>query len=283
MGASQPPRQYVGRTVSFQAATASTDSSYDQPVEFLWEFGDDELAEGSSVSHIYSTSGEYEVTLTTFNEDGNTATASKNVVIQAEPKQSDPPPDKPKPPSPPPPDDPEPPPPDEPDPPPPDEPKEPDPPKFLTFGPGTKIVGVDIQPGTYRTRVSDERCVWHRLSGFGGTFDELIQMDITEGFEVVTILSSDRGFDSGGCSTWTTDLSRVTASPTSPFSKGTFIVGVDVAPGLWRSEGDCYWHRLSGFTGTFDELIAIDNSELVQISSTDRGFNSSCNQWVKIQ
>lgn len=253
----QPPEQVAGSVVGFQAVTAIMDRSYDEPIEFLWEFGDGQSTQGSSVNHIYSNAGEYTVQLKTVDLDGDSATATKTVIIKAKPAPPDPPSEKPEPP--------------------------PPPPTYRTFGPGTKIVGVDIQSGTYRTRIADEFCSWKRLSGFGGTFDEIIDMDIVEGYSIVTILPTDAGFDSDGCSTWTTDLSSITTNPTSPFSEGVFFVGSDVAPGLWRSEGNCFWRRLSGFTGSFDEIIAIDDSEFVEISNTDKGFKSSCKLWKKVQ
>jgi hypothetical protein len=158
-----------------------------------------------------------------------------------------------------------------------------------SFGTGVKVVGADIQPGTYRSNNPGSGCYWARLSGFGGTLAEIIANDNAIGPAVVTIAPTDKGFNSTRCATWTQDLSPVTTSPVAPFGDGTFIVGTDVAPGLWRSQGgtSCYWERLRGFGGTLDDITANENagaSGLVQISESDKGFSSSrCGTWTKVQ
>lgn len=67
---------------------------------------------------------------------------------------------------------------------------------------GTLIVGRDVRAGTYR---SDSRdfCYWARLKGFGGELADIIANDIREGSSVVTIRSTDEGFASSSCGTWT--------------------------------------------------------------------------------
>ena len=76
----------------------------------------------------------------------------------------------------------------------------------------------------------------------------------------MTISPTDKGFRTEGCGTWTSDLSPITSSPTAPLVGGTYFVGSDIAPGTWRSSGGtgCYWARLSGFSGTSDDIIAND-------------------------
>lgn len=157
-----------------------------------------------------------------------------------------------------------------------------------SFGSGVKLVGTDVKAGTYRTRTAPDGCYWERLSGLGGTMDEIIANEIATGYAVVTIAPSDVAFDSSRCGTWSSDLSAVTASRTS-FGEGTFIVGTDMQPGRYRSsEGDgCYWERLSGFGGTPDEIIANDIASgpgIVDIAPGDVGFRSSrCGTWSLVQ
>lgn len=158
-----------------------------------------------------------------------------------------------------------------------------------SFGDGTFRVGIDIAPGTYRNSDSSQGCYWERLSGFGGTLDEIIANNFTRARQVVTISPSDAGFSSEGCGQWSQELSPITPSPTDPFSDGIYIVGADIAPGLWRnsdSSGFCYWARLSGFGGTLDEIIANRLSESIQtvrIAATDRGFETNgCGVWTRI-
>jgi len=150
-------------------------------------------------------------------------------------------------------------------------------------------VGTDIAPGTYRNSSSSGGCYWERLSGFGGSFDEIIANGLATYRQVVTIKEMDTGFSSTDCGTWSQDLSPVTESPTTPFSDGMYLVSVDIEPGTWRNDGstNCYWARLSGFTGDFEEIIAnglSDDPQIVTISASDAGFESNdCGMWSKTQ
>ena len=163
-------------------------------------------------------------------------------------------------------------------------------PQARTFGAGTKVVGVDIQPGTYRTRSGTSMCYWERLKGFGGSIlEDIIANELTSHPTIVTISPTDKGFKSSGCATWTDDLSAITSSPNADFGPGTYIVGTDIAPGTWGSSGGdlCYWERLRGFGGgTISDIIANDLSPtraIVTISPGDTGFSSTgCGLWSKL-
>lgn len=157
-----------------------------------------------------------------------------------------------------------------------------------SFGEGIKIVGNEIKAGTYRS-MGGSACYWERLSGFGGTLDEILANENANGPTVVTIAPTDKGFDSSGCGVWTQDLTPIRSNPTATFGNGTFIVNKDVAPGTWRSSGSdsCYWARLTGFSGELEDIIANDNvtgPAIVAIGAGDIGFVSSdCGTWTKIQ
>lgn len=69
------------------------------------------------------------------------------------------------------------------------------------FGNGVHLVGVDIEPGTYRNDGGD-LCYWARLRGTSGGFNDIIANGIPDGPTVVTIASSDVAFESSGCGTW---------------------------------------------------------------------------------
>ncbi len=163
-------------------------------------------------------------------------------------------------------------------------------PAFATFGNGMQVVGVDIAPGTYRTRVGPgPNCSWQRL-GPGG---QVLASEYPRGPTIVTIAPTDRSFFSSSCPTWTQDLSPL-KSPTSQFGDGTFFVGPEVAPGTWRaSDGGrgCFWSRLSNFLS--GDGMGIDRSGIiasgavrsgeavVTISATDKGLNSDGCTWLK--
>ncbi|GAA5168504.1 hypothetical protein GCM10023321_62680 [Pseudonocardia eucalypti] len=76
----------------------------------------------------------------------------------------------------------------------------------ISFGSGTYVVGVDIQPGVYRTAgPSDERipmCSWTRLRDTSGDFSAVLAIDNTEGPTTVTIKATDGAFKSSSCQDW---------------------------------------------------------------------------------
>lgn len=164
------------------------------------------------------------------------------------------------------------------------------PPPRVTFGNGTFRVGTDVPAGTYRTRTgsTSSSCYWERMRGFTGAFGEIIANGISRDPQVVTIASTDAGFKSSSCPTWTNDLSPITTSPTAAFGNGMFIVGVDIAPGTWSAPAakGCYWARLSGFSGELKDVTANEYTSaqtVVTITAADKGFESaSCGIWTKI-
>lgn len=160
-------------------------------------------------------------------------------------------------------------------------------PTFLTFGDGTYQVGKDIKPGTYRTRTGSPNCYYARLKGFSGSLNDVLANNNTDNPAIVTILPGDKGFTSENCGTWTSDLSQIITSKTT-FSDGMYIVGVDLAPGTYKNtpSQNCYYARLSNFTGGIDSILAnnnTDNAAIVMISASDKGFESTnCGTWTKI-
>ena len=167
-----------------------------------------------------------------------------------------------------------------------------------TFSNGTYLVGSEIAPGRYRTSGKTGGCWWKRMSKFGGHFGPdsgAIVSTVGQGWTtLVDIAPTDAGFHSWGCGTWIPELSPVLA-PGEPISNGTFLVGVDLAPGRYRAlpRGDvswCYWARLSGFGGTGDEVIGrlygyFHNRQgaslIVEIKPSDAGFYTAdaCGEW----
>jgi len=86
----------------------------------------------------------------------------------------------------------------------------------------------------------------------------------------------------------TTESTTTTAPPLPGFETGTWVVGTDVQPGRYVSGGQiCYWERLSGLTGSFDEIIVNGNAEgpaIVDILPGDVAFTSNgCGRWTLYQ
>jgi len=158
------------------------------------------------------------------------------------------------------------------------------PPAVTTFGDGVWIVGVDIQPGTYRTAASPDLCYGARLSGFGGTFGEIIANELSFDPITVTIEPTDAGFESIDCDLWTNQLTPRTGSPTVGFGDGYWSVGDEIAAGLWRNDDSsqfCYWERLSGYSWEFGDIIANEFSswiQTVQVRAGDVAFHRPLRQ-----
>ena len=163
----------------------------------------------------------------------------------------------------------------------------PQPSRATTFGDDTWIVGGGIQAGTYRSSQTGSGCYWERLSGFSGEFDDIIVNELTDAVSVVEIASTDKGFSTERCGTWTEATSAITSSLSSPFGDGAYVVGLDIGPGTWTSPGgdSCYWERLLGFSGDISHIEANGlgaSNVVLTIKSTDAGFKSSnCGTWTK--
>lgn len=78
-------------------------------------------------------------------------------------------------------------------------------------------------------------------------------------------------------------------SSSTTFGAGTHLVGSDVQPGTYRNTATdgCYWERLSGTSGDFEDIITNGFSEgqsYVTIAPTDVAFNSSfCGTWELVE
>jgi hypothetical protein len=154
---------------------------------------------------------------------------------------------------------------------------------------GSHAVGRTIVAGRYRSVPNGRRCHWDRTTPvISGRYATLAIGVATGSSAVVDVRPTDGVFTSiGGCR-WTPVEAAVTLSPYSSFADGTYVVGLDIAPGLWTSAGlpGCFWQRSANFTG---ELQAVRDAQLIReprpvtvlIESTDAGFTTSgCGHWV---
>ena len=158
------------------------------------------------------------------------------------------------------------------------------------FGEGAYIVGPEIAPGRYRTSSPGWGCSWYRLSGFGGFYwdhsADIIGFGSGSQFPltIVDIEPSDAGFYSRGCGAWSTDLTPL-ATPGEPFGDGTFLVGPEIAPGLYRTIAPapygCTWMVLREDDYSGEEWVYPRGDDgIVEISAADRAFASTgCGVW----
>jgi len=154
-------------------------------------------------------------------------------------------------------------------------------------GSRTYRVGADIPAGIYRSS-GGPSCYWARLSGFGGTLDDVIANDLPVGAAIVEVKSTDAGFYTDECGNWQPVEQTYPASPWTSFGDGTYVVGSHIAPGTYHAPGgpSCYWERESGFGGVIsDDIIANDNptgAPVVTISPSDAGFSThGCGTWTQ--
>lgn len=186
--------------------------------------------------------------------------------------------------------------------PPPDSPApEPEPePEPEGFGAGTWEVGAEIPSGTYVTTAPDggafAGCYWARLSGFTGDLDQIIANgNLNPGARGrITITESDTGVELTGDCRWVAAADADPIEIGAEVGEGTWAVGEEIQPRTYTTNAPdgsaldgCYWARLSGFTGEFDQIIANGNIEAgahgrVQISSSDAGvqFTGACS-WTR--
>lgn len=156
------------------------------------------------------------------------------------------------------------------------------------FADGVYLAGVDLQPGLWRSSALATSCSWARLSNVSGS-DDILAIDIGSGQRVVEILSTDAAFRSSRCGTWSRVGGAITVSRSAPFTDGIYLVGVDIQPGPWRSDGtgtSCFWVRLRNVAGAQD-VIDIDVGAApasVVVDASDVAFKArGCGTWRLVQ
>lgn len=162
-----------------------------------------------------------------------------------------------------------------------------------TFGPGQYRVPADMLDGRYYSDPVNG-CRFSRVRSFGGTPSESIVdtiINFDAGQWIVDVLSTDGGFvTDANCSFWFTTPRRGLLTSITP---GMWIVGAQITPGTYRADNsmpNCYWQRLSNFTGNTDAIIASNfvtsaGVQLVAIAATDAGFSATaeCGTWTRTQ
>ena len=166
------------------------------------------------------------------------------------------------------------------------------PPVILSIQPGTRIVGSEVPAGRYYFPSATQGCYWERLSGLSGNFTDIIANDFRSfnSQVIVDIEATDRAFKfESDCGTLKTYV-RPNA-PLSGIAPGIWSVGGDISFGTYRADAvnGCYWERLRGFGGNFNDIISNDfvstpGPIYVTISVSDIGFatEKDCGNWTRI-
>ena len=159
----------------------------------------------------------------------------------------------------------------------------------LNFGPGTYQVNSDIQPGIYAGKAGTDlldSCDWQRLSGVTGELSDIITIDIQIGQFYIEILPTDKYFKIGlNCHITPLGEWPEPEEPLSEIEPGMYLVGRDIAPGTYRGKAgtglldSCDWQRLSGVSGEFSHIIAIEIEKgmyFVNVKTSDFALSTSC-------
>ncbi|RLU94851.1 hypothetical protein CTZ27_18640 [Streptomyces griseocarneus] len=156
-------------------------------------------------------------------------------------------------------------------------------------GSGTYQVGKDIKPGTYRSAGNKVGCYWERAKDSKGELDSISANDNVVGISYVQITEEDKLFKSRGCKGWYLVTDEKTGTPkTEVPGSGMYRVGVDIAPGTYKAEGNqtgCYWERDKDALHGIDSIAANENvtgSGIVTITPEDVYFKThGCKDWKK--
>ncbi|MEJ8657783.1 hypothetical protein [Streptomyces sp. MS1.AVA.4] len=158
-------------------------------------------------------------------------------------------------------------------------------------GDGDFEVPADIKPGLYRTSGNDGMCYWERAKDSKGEVDSILANDNVNGTSYVTLKPSDKIFKTTGCKDWEAVDEKAKGSPKSEIKGdgGMFKVGVDIAPGTYKSTGNtddmCYWERSKDAAHGIDSILANENvkgTAIVKIGASDGYFKTTnCQDWKK--
>lgn len=167
----------------------------------------------------------------------------------------------------------------------------PPPPPAAVIQPGITLIESGAPAGRYIAQASSG-CYWARLSGLGGTLNEIIANDFQTfpGPAIVDIKASDVAFEvDSDCGTFT--AYSPTSAPRNTITAGAWVVGSDIQAGTYTANvsSGCYWERSTSFAGDLDSIIANDfiltaGTTFVTISPGDAGFKTDddCGTWQRV-
>ncbi len=162
-------------------------------------------------------------------------------------------------------------------------------PKTNFSGSGTFKVGSQVAAGIYVSATkTTSSCYWSRLADFSGSFDSILANEFGKGQQVVEILETDAGIKVSRCAKFN-KLGTLKALKSIP-SEGVYVVGQQIAPGLYVSDTKinktCYWSRLGDFQGSLDSILANElgkGQQILEVLEGDVGVKvSGCATFNKL-
>ncbi len=148
-------------------------------------------------------------------------------------------------------------------------------------GDGFYQVGVDIAPGKWHSTGTDTGCYWARLDANQNTLGN----HFGSAGGTMTIRPSDYEVEFNGCGKWEYVEGApkiLNANAEAPKGDGFYTVGVEIAPGRWKSTGTesgCYWARLDAFQNTLGNHFGNSGgTATIRASDYEVEFNG-CGMW----
>lgn len=147
---------------------------------------------------------------------------------------------------------------------------------------GIYRVGSEIAIGKWRSTGTGDRCSWERYDDQG----EINRNYYGYAGGVITVQSDDFEIELENCGTWVyIENQEQTLEPeaSSPKDDGIYLVGVDIAPGLWRSTGqsdDCYWTHNDGNQEIIDNHFGQAGGSMIIHESDFEVAMENCGTWV---
>jgi hypothetical protein len=150
---------------------------------------------------------------------------------------------------------------------------------------GIYTVGTEILLGKWESDGDGNQCYWERLDQQQNTLGN--HFGLAGG--TMTIVDSDYEVKVQGCGTWTyvENIERVLSeSAKEPKADGFYTVGVEIAPGIWQSDGDgdnCFWQRLNDHQDTIDNHFGLAGGTMA-IQPTDYEVQmKDCGTWTIVE
>jgi hypothetical protein len=151
-------------------------------------------------------------------------------------------------------------------------------------GDGFYQVALSILPGKWRSNGSGDGCYWARLDAN----QELLNNHFGSAGGTVTILPTDYEVEFNGCGMWEyveNETPVLLSDAADPKENGFFTVGVEIAPGQWRSTGTgdgCYWARLDGNQNILDNHFGNAGGTVTVFPSDYEIQYEGCGVWVYV-
>lgn len=146
---------------------------------------------------------------------------------------------------------------------------------------GIYLAGIDIAYGKWHSTGTGTGCYWEIDDEYG----EILANNYGEAGGTLTIIASAFQVELNDCGLWEYVENRprkLSIDANEPKDSGFYTVGVEIAPGRWRSTGKsdgCYWERLDDTQDIIENHYGLSGGA-VYISPDDYEVHfSDCGQW----